>query len=77
LHIVALAPLVLCFTERLSQRGRWREVVFGTLIIVWQIFAAHPQPIIYSSLLACAYAIFKFQISDLKLTVIPQSPLFK
>ncbi|MEP7338144.1 MAG: YfhO family protein [Acidobacteriota bacterium] len=65
LHIVALAPLVLCFTERLSQRGRWRDVAFGALIIAWQVFAAHPQPLIYSSLLACAYAIFKFQISDL------------
>ncbi len=66
LRIVALAPLVLCFTERLSQRGRWRDVVFGALIITWQIFAAHPQPLIYSSLLACAYAIFKFQISDFR-----------
>ncbi|MEO6726101.1 MAG: YfhO family protein, partial [Blastocatellia bacterium] len=66
LRIVALAPLVLCLTERLSQRGRWRDVVFGALIIAWQIFAAHPQPLIYSSLLACAYAIFKFQISDLR-----------
>ncbi|MFN0110801.1 MAG: YfhO family protein [Blastocatellia bacterium] len=65
-RIVALAPLVLCFTERLSQRGRWRDVVFGALIITWQIFAAHPQPLIYSSLLACAYALFRFQISDLK-----------
>jgi len=70
LRIVALTPLVLCFTERLSQqeggRGRWRDVVFGALVIAWQVFAAHPQPLIYSSLLACAYAIFKFQISDLR-----------
>ncbi|HQR35174.1 MAG TPA: YfhO family protein [Blastocatellia bacterium] len=65
-RIVALMPLVLCFTERLHQRGRWRDVVFGSLIITWQIFAAHPQPLIYSSLLACAYALFKFQISDFK-----------
>lgn len=65
-RIVALMPLVLCFTERLSQRGRWRDVVFGSLIITWQIFAAHPQPLIYSSLLACAYALIKFQISDFK-----------
>ncbi|MGH9801059.1 MAG: hypothetical protein ACRD82_11895, partial [Blastocatellia bacterium] len=65
-RIVALTPLVLCFTERLSQHGRWRDVVFGSLVITWQIFAAHPQPLIYSSLLACAYALFKFQISDFK-----------
>jgi len=65
-RIVALTPLVLCFTERLSQRGRWRDMVFGSLVISWQIFAAHPQPLIYSSLLACAYALFRFQISDFK-----------
>ncbi len=65
-RIVALAPLALCFTERLSQRGRWRDVIFGSLFIAWQIFAAHPQPLIYSSLLACAYALFRFQISDFK-----------
>lgn len=64
IRIVALTPLVLCFTERLSQSGRWRDVVFGSLIITWQIFAAHPQPLIYSSLLACAYALSEFQISD-------------
>jgi hypothetical protein len=66
LRIVALTPLVLCFTKRLSRRGRWRDVVFGALVIAWQIFAAHPQPLVYSSLLACAYAISKFQISDLR-----------
>jgi len=66
LRIVALLPLVLCFTERLRQRGRWRDAIFGALIVAWQIFAAHPQPLIYSSLLACAYAIFKIQLSDLK-----------
>ena len=65
-RIVALMPLVLCFTERLNQRGRWRDMVFGSLVIAWQIFAAHPQPLIYSSLLACAYALFRFQISDFK-----------
>ena len=56
-RIVALMPLVLCFTERLSQRSRWRDMVFGALVIAWQIFAAHPQPLMYSSLLACAYAL--------------------
>ncbi|MEO6726954.1 MAG: hypothetical protein ABIU20_01625, partial [Blastocatellia bacterium] len=64
LRIVALAPLVLCFTERLSQRGRWRDVVFGALVITWQIFAAHPQPLIYCSLLACAYALFRLWTAD-------------
>lgn len=58
LRIVALTPLVLCCTERLCQRGRWRDVVYGALIIAWQLFAAHPQPLIYSSLLASAYALF-------------------
>ncbi|MBP6821009.1 MAG: YfhO family protein [Acidobacteria bacterium] len=69
-RIVALTPLVLCFTERLSQRGRWRDVVFGALIVTWQIFAAHPQPLIYSSLLACAYALFRFSIFDFEFLVI-------
>lgn len=63
-RIVALMPLVLCFTERLRQRGRWRDVVFGSLIVTWQVFAAHPQPLIYSSLLACAYALFRLRIAE-------------
>jgi hypothetical protein len=58
LHIIALMPLVLYFVERLHQRGRWRYVAGGALIIAWQVFAAHPQPLVYSSLLACAYALF-------------------
>jgi hypothetical protein len=58
LHIIALTPLVIFFVERLSQRGRWRDTAGGALIVAWQIFAAHPQPLIYSSLLACAYALF-------------------
>lgn len=58
LRIVALTPLVLCCTERLYQRGRWRDAVYGALIITWQLFAAHPQPLIYSALLASAYALF-------------------
>ena len=68
-RIVALTPLVLCFTERLSQRGRWRDVVFGALVITWQIFAAHPQPLMYSSLLACAYALFRLRIADCGLRI--------
>jgi uncharacterized membrane protein len=69
LRIVALAPLVLCFTERIHQRGRWRDAVFGTLIITWQVFAAHPQPLIYSSLLACAYALSKLRIAGCGLRI--------
>ncbi len=57
-RIVALAPLVLYFAEKLYQQGRWRYVAGGALIVAWQVFAAHPQPLIYSSLLACAYALF-------------------
>ncbi len=58
LHIFALAPLVLCFTERLYKNGRWRDCVGGALIVAWQVFAAHPQPLVYSSLLASAYALY-------------------
>ncbi|MDX2044427.1 MAG: YfhO family protein [Acidobacteriota bacterium] len=68
-RIVALIPMVLCFTERLSQRGRWRDVVFGSLVIAWQIFAAHPQPLMYSSLLACAYALFRLRVADCGLRI--------
>jgi hypothetical protein len=75
LRIVALTPFVLYFVERLYREGRWRYVAGGSLIIAWQVFAAHPQPLIYSSLLACAYALFcaffrgdesGFQISNFK-----------
>jgi membrane protein YfhO len=59
LHVVALAPLVLYFVERIYQRGRWRDVAAGALIVAWQVFAAHAQPLIYSSLLASAYALFR------------------
>ena len=58
LRIVALAPFVLYFVEKLYQQARWRYVAGGALIVAWQVFAAHPQPLIYSSLLACAYALF-------------------
>src|SRR5262245_27070229 len=58
LRIVALAPFVLYFAEKLYQQGRWRYVAGGALIVAWQVFAAHPQPLVYSSLLACAYALF-------------------
>ena len=34
------------------------DVIGGALIIAWQLFAAHPQPVVYSSVLASAYAIF-------------------
>jgi hypothetical protein len=79
LHITALAPFVLYFVERLHQHGRWRYVAGGALIVAWQVFAAHPQPLIYSSLLACAYALFcafcrrggsQPQISNLKSRII-------
>jgi hypothetical protein len=71
LHIVALTPLVLFFVERLYQRNRWRDMAGGALIITWQVFAAHPQPLIYSSLLACAYALFRLRIAGLN----PQSAI--
>ncbi len=62
LHTIALAPFVLYFIEKLQRDGRWRDVAAGALIIAWQVFAAHPQPLVYSSLLACAYALFKLRI---------------
>lgn len=58
LHVIALVPLVLCFIEGLYRRGRWRDVAGGGLIIAWQLFAGHPQPFVYSSLLAASYILF-------------------
>ena len=58
LRIIALAPFVLYFVERLYQKGRWRYVAGCALVVAWQVFAAHPQPLVYSSLLACGYALF-------------------
>jgi hypothetical protein len=57
-HIYALTPLILLYVERLYQTGYWRYAVYGGLIVAWQIFAGHPQPFVYSSLLAAAYALF-------------------
>ncbi len=64
LHVSALAPLVLfaierCFQESSGKRG-WRMSVAGALILAWQVFAGHPQPLVYSSMLAVAYAAFRF-----------------
>ena len=59
LRIVALTPLLLCLTEKLRAEGRWRDCALGALVVAWQLFAAHPQPLIYSSLLACAYALYR------------------
>jgi hypothetical protein len=76
LHIVALAPFVLYFVERLFQTGRWRYVAGGALIVAWQVFAAHPQPLIYSSLLACAYALCRNRGSSptVREGVVPSGP---
>jgi hypothetical protein len=57
-HISAIMPLVLWSIERLYQLGHWQDVASGALIVAWQILAAHPQPFIYSSLLAAAYVLF-------------------
>lgn len=57
-HIYALMPFVLLMIEKVYQMGRWRDVVIGGLVVAWQIFAAHPQPFVYSSLLIAAYILF-------------------
>ena len=64
LHIFALTPLPLAVIERIYQRahtaggGGWRLTVAGSLVVAWQIFAGHPQPFLYSSLLTGSYALF-------------------
>lgn len=57
-RVYALAPLVLLFIERLREQGRWRDAAFGALIVAWQLFVGHPQPFVYSSLLAAFYTLF-------------------
>ncbi len=57
-HVIALVPLVLLFIERLDRYGRWRDALGGSLIVAWQIFASHPQPFVYSAMLAASYALF-------------------
>lgn len=57
-HVLALTPLMLTVTEWLFRDQRWRVVALGSLVVAWQVFAAHPQPLVYSSLLVTAYALF-------------------
>lgn len=64
IHITALCPLALFFIERLYRRGRKADLIAGAAVIGWQVLAAHPQPLIYSSLLACGYAIFSLLFRD-------------
>lgn len=59
IHVIALAPLVLAITEKLYRDGRWRLVGLGAIVVAWQVFAGHPQPLVYSSLIVTAYAIFR------------------
>jgi hypothetical protein len=62
LHVVALTPLALFCVERMRRSiespRMWRFAVGGASVLAWQLFAAHPQPFLYSSLLAAAYALF-------------------
>lgn len=62
LHVTALTPLVLFAIERCYQqagaRKGWRWSTAGAGIVAWQLFAGHPQPFIYSSVLAVTYALF-------------------
>jgi hypothetical protein len=61
LHIFALTPLVLYTIDRLRQRPAWRTAAFGAMIVAWQLFAAHPQPVVYCALLAAAYMLFRLR----------------
>jgi hypothetical protein len=59
LHVIALTPWVMFFLERLAQDGRWRDAVLGATIVAWQLFAAHPQPFLYSAVMVAAYVLFR------------------
>ncbi len=54
----ALLPLALFFVERLYRHVRWRDAACGALALAWMVFAGHPQPTIYSSLLIAGYVLF-------------------
>lgn len=70
LHVTALAPLALFCVERIydraGERRVWRAAAGGAAVIAWQIFAAHPQPLVYSMLLSSAYALFCAFARDLE-----------
>ncbi|NBO64723.1 MAG: hypothetical protein EBU88_07755 [Acidobacteria bacterium] len=59
IHVIALFPLILALTEKLYGDSRWGYVVPGALVVAWQVFAGHPQPLVYSSLVVIAYSIFR------------------
>lgn len=63
LHVTALMPLNLFLVERMYQQHgtnkAWRLASIGALAFAWQIFAAHPQPLVYSTLLVAAYIVFR------------------
>lgn len=63
LHAAALTPLLLYCIERTSQLAKerrvWTFVALGSLVFAWQIFAGHPQPVVYSGMLALSYALFR------------------
>ncbi|MFN0120288.1 MAG: hypothetical protein ACKV2V_07280, partial [Blastocatellia bacterium] len=62
-----------------------RYLILGALAIAWQVFASHPQPLVYASLVAIAYALCravdipgisstKSHEEDTKETSMPGSP---
>ncbi|MGH9843364.1 MAG: YfhO family protein [Blastocatellia bacterium] len=57
-RIFALLPLALFFVERLYRHARWRDAACGALVLAWMVFAGHPQPAVYASLLVIGYALF-------------------
>lgn len=60
-NIIATAvwlPWILLAIERLRQQVTWRWITLGTAFLTLQVIAGHPQPTLYSFLVAAAYAVF-------------------
>ena len=70
LHVASLMPLVLFCIEKVSVRVSRRMIVLGSFIVAWQMFAGHPQPFIYSTLLGVFYSIFRGSFRSLGSTLV-------
>jgi len=73
LHAAALTPLLLYCIERVSHPGTdaraWKFVALGSLVLAWEIFAGHPQPVVYAALLGLSYALFRRSLHGLLIFV--------
>lgn len=58
-QVAALLPLLLWAIERFRSTGRSAYAAAGAVVLVLQVFAGHPQTMVYGALLGLAYAAFR------------------